>query len=58
MATNPKRPFLLFGRFAIPLFVWLIIGPIAAIISWLLLKSKDKPKQPKQSIRPSILRHP
>jgi hypothetical protein len=57
MSANPKQPFLLFGRFAIPLFVWLIIGPIAAIISWLLLKNRDNLKHPKQSVRPNFLQH-
>ena len=57
MSENPKKPFLLFGRFAVPLLVWLIIGPIAAVISWLLLKNRGNPKHPNQPIRPKILRH-
>jgi hypothetical protein len=40
MSTNPKKPFLLFGRFAVPLLVWVVIGPIAALVSWLLLKKR------------------
>ena len=57
MSENPKKPFLLFGRFAVPLLVWLIIGPIAAVVTWVVLKNKDKPKHLNQSIRPKILRH-
>ncbi len=57
MSENPKKPFLLFGRFAVPLLVWLIIGPIAAVISWVLLKKKDNPKNLDKSVRPKILRH-
>lgn len=30
------------GRFAVPMLVWIIIGPIAALLSWLLLKKRDK----------------
>jgi hypothetical protein len=57
MSENPKKPFLLFGRFAVPLLVWLIIGPIAAVITWVLLKNKGNPKHPNQPFRPKILRH-
>jgi len=57
MSENPKKPFLLFGRFAVPLLVWLIIGPIAAVISWVLLKNKGNPKKINQPIHPRILRH-
>jgi hypothetical protein len=45
----------LFGRFVVPLLIWLIIGPIAAVISWILLKNKGNPKKLTPSIRPNIL---
>jgi hypothetical protein len=40
MPENTQKPFLLFGRFAVPLLFWVIIGPIAAVISWLLMKKR------------------
>ena len=56
MREKPQKV-LLFGRFAVPLLFWVLIGPIAAVISWVLLKNKDKPKNLNKSIHPKILRH-
>jgi hypothetical protein len=39
MSEKPQK-FLLFGRFAVPLLFWVIIGPIGAVLSWVLLRKK------------------
>ncbi len=48
----------LFGRFAVPLLVWLIIGPIAALVSWLLLRKRTNQDKPSASIRLNLPRSP
>ena len=58
MSENPKKPFLLFGRFAVPLLVWLVIGPIAAVISWVLLRKRATRNNPAAPAHLNILRRP
>jgi hypothetical protein len=39
MSIKPQGPHI--GRFAVPLLFWVIIGPIAALLAWLLMKKKS-----------------
>jgi hypothetical protein len=55
MSANPKKPFLLFGRFAVPLLFWVIIGPIAAVLSWFFMKKRANKNNPNMTIRPNLL---
>jgi hypothetical protein len=58
MSEKPQKPFLLFGRFAIPLLFWVIIGPIAAVISWMLMKKRANRNSPAGSMRLNVPRRP
>jgi hypothetical protein len=55
MSNKTQKPYLLFGRFAVPLLVWLIIGPIAAVLSWFLLKKRSARNNPNVTIHPNYL---